>query len=133
MKKQIKFEGEHLTPDQLPKPAGWRVILAPIVIEETTAGGIVLVKEERDSQKHIRFVHKVLAMGPLCYKHDKFKEHPDAQRIEPWCQVGDIISTGSYTGATIPCIDDNGQRFELKIVNDDEISSVITDPSILNI
>ena len=58
--------------DQLPAPTGWRILVEPIDIEETTAGGIVLAKESVQKREYNRYVGKVISMGPDCYNHEKF-------------------------------------------------------------
>ena len=130
--KNIAFDGDHLTLDQIPAPTGYRIILAPISIEQVTAGAIILTQSTQQEAETTRFVAKVLKMGPLCYKHDKFREHPN-RSIKPWCKVGDIVSTGQYTGSQLPCLTVDGKSYILKVVNDDEIVTIITDASILDV
>lgn len=129
--KQIRFDGDELTPEQIPQASGYTVILAPIRIEEKTAGGIVLMNDDIKTQEHTRFISKVLALGPLCYTGDKFKPHPNASAI-PFCKVGDIVAHGQYSGAKLPCIAEDGRPYTLRFMNDDEIKMVIHDTSILN-
>lgn len=133
---EISFDGENLPEEQLPVPTGWRLIVAPISIDESTQGGIIITRTDQKMLEHIRFVGKVLAMGPLCYRHDKFKTHPKETNPEPWCKVGDVITTGQYTGSQIPCRVNtlHGPReFSLRVINDDEVNTVIHDTGALNI
>ncbi len=127
----ISFDGDHLTGDQLPIASGYTVILAPIKIEERTAGGIILANDDVKIQESTRFISKVLAVGPLAYTGDKFKPHPNAPAI-PFCKVGDVVAHGQYSGSTLPCKDSSG-TYTLRFMNDDEIRMVIKDTSILNI
>jgi len=129
---ELSFDGADLTPDQIPAPVGWRIIVAPISIDESTQGGIIITRTDQKMLEHIRFVGKVIAMGPLCFKHAKFKSHPNQPTPEPWCKVGDVITTGQYTGSQIPCRVD-GREFTLRVINDDEIMTVIKDTGALNI
>ena len=128
----IRFDGDELTPDQIPEASGYTVILAPIKIEEKTAGGIVLVNDDIKLQESVRFISKVLAIGPLAYTGDRFKPHPNASPI-PFCKVGDIVAHGQYSGAKLPCVDKDGRAYSLRFMNDDEIKMVIHDVSILNV
>lgn len=128
----ISFDGEDLPPEQLPIPTGWRILVAPISIDESTSGGIIITKADQKLLEHIRFVGRVLAVGPLVYKHEKFKTHPDQMVPEPWCRVGDIITTAQYAGSQIPCRVD-GKEYNLRVINDDEVNTVITDTGVLNI
>ena len=127
----LRFDGGELTDEQIPDPTGYRIILAPISIEQKI-GQVILTRDTQKEAETTRFVSKVLKMGPLCYKHDKYKIHPKAEAL-PWCKVGDVVSTGQYTGSKLPCKDDKGKPFELRVVNDDEIVTVINDVGILNV
>ena len=129
---KAKFDGENLPSNQIPDPVGYRILLAPISIEETTAGGIIIAREEQAIQKVERFVAKVIKMGNLCYNDDKFRLHPKTKPI-PWCNIGDVVSIGQHTGSRLPCIDENGKSFEFILINDDEVNCVINDVAILNI
>lgn len=128
----LSFDGDNLSPEQIPTPTGWQIILAPIRITETTSGGIILTKDVQAMQESVRFISKVLAIGPLAYTGERFKPHPKASTI-PFCKVGDIVSTGQYAGAQIPCIKEDGSPYYLRLVSDDEIKTVIPDASVLNI
>lgn len=125
MPNNIRFEGDNLTPEQIPQATGWHIVIAPIKIEEKTSGGIIITTDDQKMAETTRFVSKVLAVGPLAYKHDKFKAHPDEVNPQPWCGIGDIITTSSYTGSNIPMIDESGSYF-LKIINDDEVLTNVT-------
>lgn len=131
MTTEVVFEGEDIPQDKLPIALGWRILIAPIKVQEKTSGGIILTSSEVEGQKHMRFVGKIVAMGPLCYTRDDHKEDPRAS-VKPWCKVGDIISTSQYAGATLPC-KHNGEEFYLRVVNDEEIVTRIPDVSVLNI
>lgn len=131
MPKTVTFDGEHLTPEQIPVPATWKIILAPIKVEDTTDGGIIITQETQKLQESVRFIGKVLAMGPLCYSQDRFKVHPNANPEVP-CKPGDIVITGQYSGIKVPCVDGAGGMFDLRVVNDDEIVAVVNDVTVLN-
>ena len=127
----VEFDGEDVPDEMLPKAAGWRVIVAPIHVSNRTAGGIYKSDSEVQAQEHMRFVGKVMSVGPLAFKGDKFREDPKAN-AQPWCKVGDIISTSQYAGSTLPCRHNNKQ-FYFRMINDEEIVTVIPDLSILDI
>lgn len=132
MTDSIVFEGDTLSQEQIPTPTGWRIVLGPIRINNISSGGVIMSSDNVKEDETQRFIAKVLKMGPLCYRSDKFKEHPNAQATA-WCKVGDIVSIGQYTGSTLPCIDEDGRPYKLKVVNDDEINCVVEDASILDI
>ena len=131
MMNKVTFDGEQIPQEQLIKAAGWRIAIAPIHISKQTSSGIHLPNDVVKGAEHMRFVGKVISMGPLCYKHDKFKEHPSAAAV-PWCKLGDIVSTSQYAGTTVPC-KHGGKEFSIRMVNDEEIVSIIPDISILNV
>ena len=131
MTDHIRFEGDTLTPKEIPFPTGYHLILGPIRIEEQTQGGIIITQTDQKLAETVRFVSKVLAVGPTAYCHDKFKAHPNATP-QPWCKVGDIVTTGQYAGSYIPCRTDN-ESYSLRLVNDDEILSVIPDINVLDV
>jgi len=128
----IKFDGDDLTPEQIPIASGYTVILAPIHIEESTSGGIVLIKDDVKAQESTRFISKVIAMGPLAYTGDKFKIHPKGKPI-PFCKIGDIVAHGQYSGSQLPCKNKDGSSYYLRFMNDDEIKMVIHDTEILDV
>lgn len=130
---ELIFEADNFPIEKLPKPAGWRLLIAPIKIQETSKGGIVLVDESRKVAEYFRDIAKVLAVGPGCYEHPKFQGGIplEQQQPKPWCKVGDIIHYSSYTGKDIT-IQHKGEIVKLKFINDDEVVSIIDDLSVLN-
>lgn len=103
------------TSNSLPDVKGWRILVEPYVPSEKTAGGIWKPDAARETEEHAATCAKVLAMGPLCYKDEKYGE--------PWCKVGDWIIMQKW----------GGKRFELKgaklrMINDDEVLGVVESP-----
>lgn len=129
---RISFDGEGVKSKHMPTPTGWRILIAPIRVEDKTQGGIIITATDQKLQESVRFVGKVLDMGPLCYLHDKFKTHPDAKPSR-WCEIGDIVTTSQYAGTQVPMIDDKGKEYYVRVVNDDEILTVIDNTNNLNI
>lgn len=128
----MNFEGEFLTPEQIPKAVAYKLIVAPIKIETKTSGGIILTNDVKKLEETSRFIVKVVSIGPLAFKHAKFKPHPEAKPVAS-CKVGDVITIGSYTGSSVPMVNPDGSPFYLKVINDDEIDTVINDGSVLNV
>ena len=129
----MKFVAENVPVNILPVPAGFRLLLAPVVIEDVSKGGIVIPGSAIEVLEYFRNIARVVAVGADAYKHPKFQGGVDLAVREPtpWCKVGDIVSYSSYTGADLT-ITYEGQKHKLKFINDDEVVSVITDTSILN-
>jgi len=110
-----------------PIPTGWRILIEPIKIEEKTTGGIVLPTAAVEAKEHLRYIGRVVAMGPLCYKHAKFMGG-DSDRVY-WCAVGDMVAYGAYAGQEIKVRNKNGSEYvSLKLINDDEVLAVIPTP-----
>ena len=64
---------------ELPKPTGWRLLVLPFKMKETTKGGLVLAETTLEKQQVASQVGLVMAMGPQCYQ-DK-ERYPEG----PWC------------------------------------------------
>lgn len=131
------FEADGVPAKILPKPVGWRLLIAPVKIEEVTKGGIVMVNESIKSEEYFRNVGKVLAIGPEAYQHEKFMKSVlvDGQvkkvGAEQWIKVGDIIGYHSFNGVN-RALRYNGVTHTIKYINDDEVIEVIADLSTLD-
>lgn len=115
-----------------PDPVGWRVLIEPIKIEDVSAGGIALPTQAVQAKEHLRYIGKVVKMGHLCYQHQKFRD-ADGTSLK-WCNVGDYVAYGAYAGQEISVRNKKRDGLvKLRLINDDEILSVITDPSSVHI
>ena len=102
--------------DQLPEPAGYRILVLPFTPREKTKGGILFSQEQLDKARIATTCGYVLKMGDLAYKdEEKF--------IEPWCKIGDWVMFARYAGARLPI-----EGGEVRILNDDEVLGTIGDP-----
>ncbi len=102
---------------KLPKPTGWRLLVLPFKMKETTKGGLVLAETTLERQQVASQVGLVLAMGPQCYK-DK-ERYPEG----PWCKEKDWVMFARYAGSRIKI--DGG---EMRLLNDDEVLATIDSP-----
>ena len=129
----MKFEADDVPAELLPQPVGWRILVAPVKIEEMTTGGIALPGGVVRNQEFFRNIAKVIGMGAECYQHPKFQGGIPLEKCQPaqWCEVGDIIQYSSYTGADI-FIQHENVLSKLKVINDDEVICKISDLSTLN-
>ena len=104
---------------QLPRPVGYRILVALPQPEETVAGTSILKTETAKTQDHIMsIIGLVVDMGDGAYADkDRF---PDGA----WCKEGDfvIFRMNSGTRFTIGGI-------EYRLMNDDSVEAVVTDPS----
>ena len=104
---------------QLPKPAGYRVLVALPQPEETVAGTSVLKTETAKTNDHIMsIIGLVVDMGDQAYS--------DTARFPTgaWCKEGDFVMfrMNSGTRFTIGGV-------EYRLMNDDSIEAVVADPS----
>ena len=94
-------------------PTGGHILILPELVEEKTAGGIILPKTTQDKEQQAATVGKVVAIGPSAWK--------DLDDGLPWCQVGDKVSYARYAG--IGMTGQDAQKYVL--TNDNDILSVL--------
>lgn len=107
-------------------PVGYRILIEPLKAVEKSKGGIILATETQEAQGHLMYVGKVVAMGGDCYRHPKFNGIS-------WCQVGDYVAHGRYSGQKIEVKDGEGGYTAYRLLNDDEVLANIADPSVVRI
>ena len=81
--------------DDLPQPAGYRILVLPFTPREKTKGGILFSQESLDKARIATTCGYVLKMGDLAYK-DKNKFN------DPWCKKGDWVIFARYAGSRLP-------------------------------
>ena len=102
---------------KIPTATGWRLLVLPFKMKETTKGGLVLAETTLERQQVASQVGLVMAMGPQCYK-DK-ERYPEG----PWCKEKDWVMFARYAGSRIKI--DGG---EIRLLNDDEVLATIDSP-----
>ena len=103
---------------QLPRPVGYRVLIAMPEIEETFTDTKVLKTTTIIHQEHIMsIIGLVLDMGDQAYS--------DVERFgdTPWCKVGDYVMFRANTGTRFKV-----GGVEYRLMNDDSIEAVVGDP-----
>jgi co-chaperonin GroES (HSP10) len=104
--------------EQLPKPVGYRVLVALPQVEETF-GDTGLVKSSTTiNQEHIMsIIGLVLDMGEQAYS--------DEERFPtgPWCKPGDYVMFRMNTGTRFKV-----GGVEYRLMNDDSIEATVADP-----
>jgi len=104
---------------QLPRPAGYRVLVALPQPEDKFEGTNILKTDKAKQQDHVMsIIGLVVDMGAGAYA-DK-ERFPDG----PWCKEGDFVMfrMNSGTRFTIAGI-------EYRLMNDDSIEAVVDDPT----
>lgn len=104
---------------QLPRPVGYRVLVALPQPEETYEGTSILKTDTERSRDHIMsIIGLVIELGDQAYG--------DEERFPtgPWCKEGDYVMfrMNSGTRFTIGGI-------EYRLMNDDSIEAVVADPT----
>jgi co-chaperonin GroES (HSP10) len=102
---------------QLPKPTGYKLLIALPDPEEKTEGGIIKSSQTLQNEEIGSIVGFVLEMGPDAYKA------PERFPSGPYCQKGDWIMMRSYSGTRFKV---HGKEFRL--INDDSVEAVVEDP-----
>ncbi len=64
-------DNEIPTPEKVPQPVGYRILLRPRGVVEKTKGGIILTETNKDSQSYLNSVGQIIAMGTECYSDRK--------------------------------------------------------------
>ena len=103
--------------EKLPQPTGWRILVLPFKMNETTKGGVIMNESTLERQQVASQCGNVLAMGSECYK-DK-ERYPTG----PWCKVGDWVVFARYAGSRI-----NIEGGEVRLLNEDEVLATVKDP-----
>jgi co-chaperonin GroES (HSP10) len=125
----LNFEADSVPFELLPKPLGWRVLIAPVKLRDTTEGGIALPQHSLAAADHFRNIAKVLAVGSSAYDDPSFRGGRDGD-AQPWCKAGDVIVYGCHDGERLT-VTYNGETHSLRFIKDANVVSVITDTSII--
>jgi co-chaperonin GroES (HSP10) len=103
---------------QLPKPVGYRLLIALPQAPETYEGTSIIRPTQSGTREHIMsIIGLVVDMGEQCYSD------PDRFPSGAWCQPGDYVMFRMNSGT----------RFrmggtEYRLMNDDSIEAVVADP-----
>lgn len=104
-------------PAKLPKPSGYKLLVAMPRVQQKTSGGIHLPDKYTDAEKVASIFGKVIAKGPDAFMdEDKFP-------TGAYCDVGTWVVFRSYSGTRLK-IDDQ----EYRLINDDTVEAVVDDP-----
>jgi co-chaperonin GroES (HSP10) len=110
------------------KPLGGRLLVQLRRSKKaTTASGIILVEETKETEKWQNMVAKVVEIGPLAFKHrDTMQSWPEGS----WCQVGDYIRVPKWGGdrweVKVPGEDANEDSALFMVLNDHEVIAKLT-------
>tara|TARA_R100001369_G_C3280673_1_gene161924 strand:+ start:508 stop:879 length:372 start_codon:yes stop_codon:yes gene_type:complete len=117
MTEAVKLTDQELEA-QLPKPVGYRVLVAMPEIEDTYSDTKVLKTTTAIHQEHIMsIIGLVVDMGSEAYT--------DKERFgsTPWCKAGDYVMFRANTGTRFKV-----GGIEYRLMNDDSIEAVVDSP-----
>ena len=103
---------------QLPKPVGYRVLVALPSVEETFDGSDLIKATTTKHHEYIMsIIWLVIDVGDQCYA--------DKERFPtgPWCKTGDYVMFRANTGTRFTV-----DGLEYRLMNDDSIEAVVADP-----
>ena len=102
--------------NQVPKPVGYRILVALPEMEEATEGGIVIPQSRIDDEQKASIATFVIKKGSECYKHKKFfGVH--------WCEEGDWVVASAYCGLPMMV-----GSVEFRFINDDSVMGTVENP-----
>jgi co-chaperonin GroES (HSP10) len=95
--------------------------------KKTTGAGIILVEETKETEKWQNMVAKVLAIGPIAFKHrDTMQPWPEGT----WVSVGDYIRVPKWGGdrweVHVPGEDELEEPALFMVLNDHEVIAKLT-------
>jgi co-chaperonin GroES (HSP10) len=116
MTEQVEVTEDEME-QQLPKPVGYRLLIALPTIEKEFDSGIAKAERTLNEERIMTTVGVVLDMGAEAYSDTSRFPHG------AWCKIGDYVVIRPHTGTRLHV---NGQ--ELRLINDDSIEAVVADP-----
>ena len=110
-------ENEKELEESLPKPVGYRILVALPKVEETFGDTRIIKSSKEQHLDHVlSTIGLVIDMGTEAYSD---KERFDA----PWCALGDYVMFRANTGTRFKIGDT-----EFRLMNDDSVEAVVPDP-----
>jgi co-chaperonin GroES (HSP10) len=94
------------------KPVGYRILVKPNQVDETSEGGIILVQDKK-LEKAGQMTGTLVAIGNMAWT-----QYGDPT---PWANVGDRVLYSRYAGSFI---EDPISKVEYKLLNDEDLAMV---------
>lgn len=114
----VKISEENEFEAQLPKPVGYRVLVALPQVADTYEGTSILKTDSERGRDHIMsIIGLVVDMGSDAYGDEA--RFPDG----PWCKEGDYVMFRMNSGTRFTI-----GGTEYRLMNDDSIEAVVADP-----
>lgn len=95
--------------------------------KKTTSAGIILLEETKETEKWQNMVAKVIAIGPIAFKHrDTMLPWPEGT----WVEIGDYIRVPKWGGdrweVHVPDEDELEEKALFMVLNDHEVIAKLT-------
>ena len=117
-KAAVKTSEEQEFEQQLPKPVGYRLLIALPQVADTYEGTSILKTDSERGRDHIMsIIGLVVDMGNDAYGDEA--RFPDG----PWCKPGDYVMFRMNSGTRFTI-----GGTEYRLMNDDSIEAVVADP-----
>ncbi len=102
----------------LPEPVGYRILVKMCgVVEEKSAGGIILTDTTKHAQNNRACVCEIVSMGADCYSEGDVTTARDATK--PWCKAGDKVLIGTGDGKVVPETDN-----KYRVINSEDVFGI---------
>jgi len=110
-------ENEKELEEGLPKPVGYRILVALPKVEETFGDSRIIKSSKEQHLDHVlSTIGLVIDMGTEAYS--------DKERFDtPWCKEGDYVMFRANTGTRFKIGDT-----EFRLMYDDSVEAVVPDP-----
>ena len=102
---------------QLPKPVGYKLLIALPTVEKTYESGLIKADKTVFEEQILSTIGLVLDIGDQAYIDPV--RYPNG----PWCKVGDYVMFRTSTGTRFKI-----DGAEYRLMNDDSIEAVVADP-----
>lgn len=111
------------------RPTGNQIVVQLRTVKKKSSGGIVLVEETKEFNKHNTQLCRVTRLGQIAFRH---RETGEEWKEGAWCRVGDIVVMPKYGGytfsASIPGTDETAlfaiyADYEVKLVVESNIEA----------
>lgn len=112
-------------------PLGARILLQLKSIKKASKGGILLVKETRETESAQSMIAKVIAIGPLAFLN---RETAEAWKEGAWVAVGDYCRVPRWSGDrfSVPHPTDDQDEVSFQVMNDFELFAKVDPDCVLS-
>lgn len=105
------------------RPAGNQIVVQLRTVKKKSSGGIVLVEDTVEFNKHNTQICRLVKTGQIAFRH---RETGEEWKEGAWAQIGDVVVMPRYGGFTysvpIPGTDDSAI---FAVYNDYEVKLVV--------